>query len=129
MSFCACCCGAGCGDEPDPVHGEIKLGVWAYEIWRVENAWVRAVLIEARPPAYPRLARRAQWEGVAVCRITVSPEGDVTRVSIARSSGYEILDEAALAALRTWRFEPGLRKSVAAEVALLHSVRFQLRSE
>lgn len=46
--ICCACWSARCGGEADPVHCEIKLGVRAYEIWRVEDAWIGAVLIEAR---------------------------------------------------------------------------------
>lgn len=87
------------------------------------------VLIEASQPVYPRLARRAGWEGIAVCRITVSPAGDVTDARIERSSGHELLDEAALRALLTWRFQPALVNRVASEFVFLHSVRFQLQPE
>lgn len=65
-----------------------------------------AVAVATRAPAYPRLARRQGWEGVVRVRVQVAADGQVLAASVARSSGYEVLDEAALAAVRGWRFRP-----------------------
>jgi protein TonB len=42
-----------------------------------------------------------------VLLIDVAADGSVTAVRIESSSGHGILDDAALAAVRTWRFRPG----------------------
>ncbi|HEY4294809.1 energy transducer TonB [Luteibacter sp.] len=55
-------------------------------------------------PRYPIAALRAQREGRVVLSVTVTPDGDVTRVSVGRSSGDESLDRAAEEAVRGWRF-------------------------
>jgi protein TonB len=55
-------------------------------------------------PRYPMSALRAHREGKVVLHVTVTPEGDVTRVAIGRSSGDEALDRAAQEAVRDWRF-------------------------
>jgi periplasmic protein TonB len=39
-------------------------------------------------------------------RVTVSTEGSPMDVSVAGSSGYPILDDAAVNAVRRWRFTP-----------------------
>lgn len=79
------------------------------------------LLLSAPPPPYPALARRMSWEGTVHCLIEVAIDGTVTRVSVACSSGHEILDEAAQRALREWRFESG-----AGERKLTHKVTFRL---
>lgn len=55
-------------------------------------------------PRYPMAALRAQREGQVVLSVTVTQEGDVTDVSVGRSSGDIDLDRAAEEAVRGWRF-------------------------
>lgn len=59
-----------------------------------------------RPPSYPDTARRQGWEGRVMVRASVDPNGRVTAVSVASSSGYGVLDQAALRAVKGWRFLP-----------------------
>ncbi|HLU40385.1 MAG TPA: TonB family protein [Planctomycetota bacterium] len=59
------------------------------------------------PPAYPWLARRRGWEGTVVVQVRVDADGAVGAAAVVRSSGRAALDEAALAAVRTWRFRGG----------------------
>jgi protein TonB len=76
--------------------------------------------VRARP-AYPPDLQRAGIEGVAVVRVVVEEDGTVSDASIARTSGHAGFDEAAVASLRAWRFEPPGRR-VRTDV----SVRFRL---
>lgn len=55
------------------------------------------------PPRYPLLARRKGWEGTVVIEIHVSGSGRVEQARVEKSSGYAILDGAALGAIRSWR--------------------------
>lgn len=55
-------------------------------------------------PRYPMAALRAQREGQVILNVTVTQEGDVTGVSVGRSSGDLDLDQAAEEAVRGWRF-------------------------
>ena len=57
-------------------------------------------------PEYPEMAKRKGWQGECLLRVAVSPEGKASAVSVHRSSGYASLDQAALAAVRRWRFLP-----------------------
>ncbi|HMM46037.1 MAG TPA: energy transducer TonB [Candidatus Macondimonas sp.] len=69
-------------------------------------------------PEYPPLALRRGWQGTVRLRVTLDPEGHPTQVSLAASSGYPMLDDAALAAVSRWQFRPATRlgKPVAATV-------------
>lgn len=49
---------------------------------------------------YPLLARRRGWEGTVWLAFTVAPDGALERIHVARGSGYDALDHAAIAALR-----------------------------
>lgn len=64
------------------------------------------VVIRNTPPIYPETARRAGWEGRVTVRVEVSADGLPMSVTLAKSSGYGVLDQAALRAVKTWRFQP-----------------------
>ena len=49
---------------------------------------------------YPPKARLRNWQGVTIVRIELSPEGDVTQLVVAESSGKNVLDDAALKMVR-----------------------------
>ncbi|MBN1239039.1 MAG: energy transducer TonB [Gammaproteobacteria bacterium] len=63
-------------------------------------------LIEV-PPAYPEGARGA--EGYVDVEVTVGPRGEVQEASVAAAQPPDVFDQAALAAVRRWRYpqEPG----------------------
>jgi periplasmic protein TonB len=61
------------------------------------DAYIRTLSAEvAKVQRYPALARMRGWQGTAVLAITVSAAGNVLKSSVARSSGYAVLDEQAL---------------------------------
>lgn len=57
-------------------------------------------------PEYPFSARRKGIEGQVVIEIDVTPDGHVDEARIAVASGCDALDEAALSAIRKWKYEP-----------------------
>jgi protein TonB len=59
------------------------------------------------PPRYPPAAARAGIEGTVVLIIDVDASGNVTNVSVEKSSRNRDLDRAAMEAARKWRFNPG----------------------
>lgn len=58
------------------------------------------------PPKYPLLALRRNQEGTAVLRVEVNKEGYVKNLALKTSSGYSLLDTAALKSVKNWRFIP-----------------------
>lgn len=58
-------------------------------------------------PDYPAQARRLGWQGITEVAVEVGADGTVLTTTIAKSSGYPVLDRAALRAVRTWRFRGG----------------------
>lgn len=78
------------------------------------------------PPAYPLLSRRLKEEGLVLLSVTISPEGNAEEVTLRRSSGFERLDEAALKAVRRWRFKPSRLGGIAISDTVQVPVRFQL---
>jgi len=57
-------------------------------------------------PDYPPSARRKGIEGVVVVLIDVQPDGHCENARLAESSGNDALDDAALSAIRKWRYDP-----------------------
>ncbi|MDB4618780.1 energy transducer TonB [bacterium] len=55
---------------------------------------------------YPPAARRAGQQGTVTLSFTIGSSGTVISARIAESSGYTLLDNAALSAIRSWRFKP-----------------------
>lgn len=78
-------------------------------------------------PAYPPRARDLGQEGEVVVRARLDPLGTPEEVVVYRSSGFELLDRAALAAVRRWAFEPGRRGGAPVPAWVQVPVRFALR--
>lgn len=57
-------------------------------------------------PPYPIEARENGWEGTALIRVEVSPNGRAVSAMVVKSSGHALLDETALKTVRRWRFSP-----------------------
>ena len=66
---------------------------------------IRATGSIPRPP-YPTISQENGDEGTVVLKIMVSPEGKVTNVGVAKSSGFARLDRAARNAGKSGRFQP-----------------------
>jgi protein TonB len=79
------------------------------------------------PPANPAMARRLREEGRVLLLVRVSPQGHAESVQVRQSSGFERLDEAALAAVRQWRFVPARRGEEAIAAAVLVPLVFNLQ--
>ncbi len=78
-------------------------------------------------PEYPARARRRGWEGRVLLEVAVDAEGRVAAVRTVESSGYDLLDRAAAAAVQRWRFAPARRfgREVADTVEI--PIRFALK--
>ncbi len=77
-------------------------------------------------PFYPRVARRRGMQGMVVLEVEVSIEGLPKKVEIEVSSGFKLLDIAAVETVRGWRFVPAQRNGVAVVASVDVPVRFVL---
>ncbi|HVT08445.1 MAG TPA: TonB family protein [Polyangia bacterium] len=77
-------------------------------------------------PEYPIPSRRRREEGIVYLNVTVQPNGWPAAVSLNRSSGHPLLDQAALDAVRRWTFEPGRAGGVPVSSLVVVPVRFFL---
>lgn len=76
-------------------------------------------------PAYPALALQARVEGIVIIEATIGITGAVEQARVLRS--VPLLDEAALAAVRQWRFSPSRLNGVPVAVFLTVTVNFRLQ--
>ncbi|WP_226949160.1 energy transducer TonB [Rhizorhabdus wittichii] len=83
-------------------------------------------LLEGRPPRYPVESRRKHEQGTVVVRLLIGTDGRVADISIAQSSGFARLDQAALQAIRGWRWQPIIRDGQPVEVRGLYTMPFTL---
>ncbi len=77
-------------------------------------------------PEYPAEARRLKQQGVAYLHVQVSAEGRPSSVTLSRSSGFPLLDSAAIGAVRHWTFEPGRAGGLPISSSVEVPVRFRL---
>lgn len=78
------------------------------------------------PPAYPALSRRLGEEGKVVLRVELETDGRVDSARVSASSGFKRLDEAALAAVRSWRCNPPMRDGQAVRAVATQPFQFNL---
>lgn len=76
-------------------------------------------------PVYPALSRRLREEGTVVLRVSLDARGTVQDIAIQTSSNFERLDQAALEAVRQWRFIPATRGQVAVPSTVLVPIAFR----
>ena len=79
---------------------------------RIELPSSNAAYLNNPRPAYPALSRRLGEQGKVVVRVLIGVDGTAQQAEIRTSSGYERLDQAALATVRSWRYVPGKRGGV-----------------
>ncbi|MGH9219138.1 MAG: energy transducer TonB [Vicinamibacterales bacterium] len=81
-------------------------------------------LIHRVEPQYPPIAVNAQIEGMVILEATVGTNGAVQDARVLRSHG--VLDEAAVEAVRQWRYEPLRLNGVPTPFVLTVTVSFSL---
>jgi len=95
-----------------------------------QNAYVpptsTAAYLRNPKPAYPGLAQRRGMQGVVLLLVEVSAKGYPTTVKVKKTSGFMLLDKAALKAVRSWRFAPAKRGSLPVAASVEVPIRFTL---
>jgi periplasmic protein TonB len=93
---------------PLPVGGDIKPPIKTFNV----------------DPLYPEIARAAREEGVVILEVVIATDGSVDAVRVLR--GVPMLDQAAVAAVQQWRFEPARLNGQVVPVVMTVTVNFQL---
>lgn len=76
-------------------------------------------------PTYPDQARAARIQGIVIIEATIDTQGEVSDARVLR--GVQLLNDAALAAVRQWRFTPTLMNGVPVSVVMTVTVHFALK--
>lgn len=100
-------------DTPPPVTAPAPPAPAPPKPAPVTPASANAAYLKNPAPDYPQLAQRRGWEGTVTLRVEVLPSGSPGQVQVQTSSGRQVLDEAALAAVKRWRFVPAKQGEVA----------------
>uniref|UniRef100_UPI0030842DEF energy transducer TonB n=1 Tax=Ramlibacter sp. CGMCC 1.13660 TaxID=2755558 RepID=UPI0030842DEF len=79
---------------------------------RVELPSTDADYLQNPKPAYPPISKRLGEQGKVVVRVLIGTDGLAQRAEVADSSGYDRLDQAAVATVLKWRYVPGKRGGV-----------------
>jgi protein TonB len=78
-------------------------------------------------PSYPMVAKRMGYQGRVLLNVEVLPDGKAREVVILQSSGYNVLDNAAIQTVKTtWRFVPGHRFGQAVTQWVHVPIKFEL---
>jgi protein TonB len=75
-------------------------------------------------PQYPQIARASRVQGIVIIEATIDSHGNVESTAVLRS--IPLLDQAALDAVRQWKFTPTLLNGIAVPVIMTVTVNFEL---
>jgi protein TonB len=123
--------------EPDPVPSEEPAVKEVAPPVQQAASPPSPVVLDAEPdykadylnnprPPYPMVARRMGYHGKVVLDVEVLAEGKAGDVKLHQSSGYDILDNAALQTVKTWRFTPARRFGQPVTQRFLVPIKFSL---
>ncbi len=78
-------------------------------------------------PAYPRIAQRENWEGSVLLRVRVLPNGKSANVTVQKSCGHKVLDDAAIETVGGWTFVPATQGGNPIEGWVTVPIEFRLQ--
>jgi len=122
---------SGKGDVPksDPLPGAsggAKMKIGTPSAGGIVGSRQGVEMIDRTPPPYPAEARLRGIQGKTMVLVAISADGLVTEATIHQSSGYTILDNAALEYARTRRYRPARQDNIPVPTSVLHPVGFWL---
>jgi TonB family protein len=114
---------------PPPAQPEsdvlwMKLGEFWWGGVRVESVEQQKRLKREVRPVYPEVARNAGIEGTISMRVLIGREGQVEQISVL--SGEQALQDAAINAVRQWRYQPYMLDGKPVSVVTTVNLEFRL---
>jgi protein TonB len=94
---------------------------------RVSQGVSQGLLIHKVTPQYPPLARQARIQGVVVLQAEIGKDGSIQNLHVV--SGHPMLTNAALEAVKEWRYKPYYLNGEPVEVETTINVNFTLSGE
>lgn len=120
--------------EPDVVEGLGSAGIGGTELPPPAQAatplhWHSGIRAPQKlvdvSPTYPAAAREARVEGLVIIEATIDARGNVEAARILKS--VPLLGQAALDAVRQWKYTPTLLNGVPVPIVMTVTVNFRLR--
>ena len=91
---------------------------------RVSSGVTAGLLIRKVSPVYPKKARKKHIQGVVIMTATISKNGDIVGLTLV--SGDPLLAEAAMDAVKQWKYRPYFLKGEPVDVETQIQVNFTL---
>jgi len=99
---------------PPPPQAPVRVGGDIKEPKKIKDA----------KPVYPPLAQTAKISGIVIIEAIIAKDGSIRDAKILR--GMPMLNDAALEAVRQWRYTPTTLNGVPVEVVMTVTVNFTL---
>ena len=81
-------------------------------------------LVHQVQPVYPSLAQKTHTQGVVLLEAVITREGTIDPARIRVISGHVLLNDAAIDAVKQWRYKPTLLNKVPVEIVTTIAVNF-----
>lgn len=78
-------------------------------------------------PGYPMVARRMGWHGKVMLEVEILENGLPGEIKLHQGSGRDVLDNAAMQAVRGWRFVPARKNGVVVAKRIIVPINFNLK--
>jgi TonB family protein len=111
------------GQAPDPVSGAPAMPKKTRV--RISSGVAQGNLVKQVRPEYPAIAKFYKQSGVVIMRAVIGVDGTLTALSVVHPAGMG-LDEAAIDAVKQWRYNPYLLNGVPVEVETQITVNFNI---
>jgi len=107
---------------PDPSYAVPGSSNWL----RVADGVTAPVITERPEPVYPEDYRKARISGIVILELAINAAGQLEHVGILKSLAPG-LDEAAVSAVRKWKFKPATKDGQPVPVLYVMTINFRLR--
>lgn len=110
--------------EPAAAPAATKEG----DLVELSSDVVKPEVLSKVNPAYPAVASAKKIEGTVILSLLISEKGDVSDVKLLRAAGGASgLNEAAMAAVKKWKFRPAVKDGKRVKVWMTYPIVFKLQ--
>lgn len=93
----------------------------------VQTADILPSIVKNIKPKYPRIAKKNGYEGTVLLKVEILKDGNVGKINIATSSGYALLDQAAIESIQKWKFSPAKKHNKCIDQWVQLPINFDLK--
>lgn len=111
--------------ESNGAPTQIALADTANDVLPITPAQVDPNYLHRPNPVYPAASKRLREAGTVLLRVSLDAAGTVSDVTVQTTSEYQRLDQAAIEAVRQWRFIPASKGQQAIASTVLVPIEFK----